>query len=40
LAKGGEIKGTLRFEKAGSVDLVFPVQAMGAGAPSKGHAGH
>jgi len=40
LAKGAEIKGTLRFEKAGSVDVVFPVQAMGAGAPSKGHAGH
>lgn len=39
-AKGGEIKGTLRFEKAGSVDVVFPVQGMGAAPPGKGHAGH
>jgi copper(I)-binding protein len=39
-AKGGEIKSTLKFEKAGSVDVVFPVQAMGAAPPGKGHAGH
>jgi copper(I)-binding protein len=39
-AKGGAIQGTLKFEKAGSVDVVFPVQAMGTGAPGKGHAGH
>jgi copper(I)-binding protein len=39
-AKGGEIKGTLQFEKAGSVDVVFPVQGMGAAPPGKGHSGH
>lgn len=39
-AKGGEIKGTLRFEKAGSLDVVFPVQGMGAPPPGKGHSGH
>jgi hypothetical protein len=39
-AKGGEIKGTLRFEKAGSVDVVFPVHGMGAPPPGKGHSGH
>ncbi|MDB5598284.1 MAG: hypothetical protein JWN71_328 [Xanthobacteraceae bacterium] len=39
-AKGGEIKGTLRFEKAGSVDVVFPVQGMGAAPPGSAHSGH
>jgi copper(I)-binding protein len=39
-AKGSEIKGTLRFEKAGSVDVVFPVQAMGAAPPGGTHSGH
>jgi copper(I)-binding protein len=32
LAKGNPVKGTLRFEKAGSVDVEFMVE--GAGAPS------
>jgi copper(I)-binding protein len=39
-AKGGEITGTLKFEKAGSLDVVFPVQGMGAAPPGKGHSGH
>ena len=42
LKKGERIKGTLRFEKAGAVDVEFPVEAIGAnpgGAGGHG-AGH
>lgn len=38
LEQGQKVKGTLRFEKAGSVDVEYAVEAMG-GSP-KGHQGH
>lgn len=37
LEEGKKVKGTLRFEKAGSVDVEYKVEAMG-GAPA--HHGH
>ena len=37
LKQGETIKGTLRFEKAGSVDVAFDVQAIGATQPGHGH---
>jgi periplasmic copper chaperone A len=40
LEKGQHVKGTLRFEKAGKVDIEFAVEAMGAPAPMGGHHGH
>lgn len=41
LKQGQSVKGTLVFEKAGRVDVTFPVGAMGARAPSGGgHGGH
>jgi copper(I)-binding protein len=41
LAKGDRVKGTLNFEKAGSVDVEFAVEAIGATpAPHGGQAGH
>ena len=39
LVKGETIKATLVFEKAGSVDVVFNVEAIGAGAPSSTSSG-
>ena len=39
LAKGEHVKGTLVFEKAGSVEVEYAVEAVGAARPS-GHAGH
>ena len=33
LKKGDQVKGTLVFEKAGKVDIVYDVQAVGAPAP-------
>jgi periplasmic copper chaperone A len=39
LAKGERIKGTLVFEKAGSVDVEYAVEAIGA-TPTGGHTGH
>jgi periplasmic copper chaperone A len=33
LKQGSRVKATLNFEKAGAVDVEFPVQAIGAGAP-------
>jgi copper(I)-binding protein len=34
LKKGQSVKGSLKFEKAGSVDVEFSVEATGAGGPS------
>lgn len=39
LSKGQKVKGTLVFEKAGTVAVEFTVQAVGAPAPA-GHGGH
>ncbi|MFG1465524.1 DUF1775 domain-containing protein [Xanthobacter sp. DSM 24535] len=36
LKEGESIKGTLTFEKAGTVDVVFAVRGIGAGAPTSG----
>jgi copper(I)-binding protein len=38
LRKGEQLKGTLNFEKAGTVEVTFDIEAMGARAP--GHGGH
>ena len=41
LEKGQHIKATLEFEKAGKVEIEYPVEAIGAtGAPAGGHSGH
>lgn len=37
LKQGSRVKATLNFEKAGAVDVEFPVQAIGAGAPQTMH---
>lgn len=36
LEKGGKVPVTLVFEKAGSVDVEFPIQEMGAAHPGQG----
>jgi copper(I)-binding protein len=40
LAKGERIKGTLAFEKAGTVEVEYAVEAIGGPPSSGGHAGH
>ena len=41
LEKGQHIKATLEFEKAGKVEIEYPVEAIGAtGAPAGDHSGH
>jgi copper(I)-binding protein len=41
LAKGDRVKGTLTFEKAGTVEVEYQVEAIGAAsAQHGGHAGH
>jgi copper(I)-binding protein len=40
LKQGQTLKGTLVFEKAGSVPIEFTVQGIGAPAPSGGHQHH
>ena len=40
LKQGQKLKGTLVFEKAGTVAIEFTVQAVGAPAPGGGHGGH
>jgi copper(I)-binding protein len=41
LAKGERIKGTLAFEKAGSIEVEYTVEAIGGQPPHHGgHAGH
>ncbi len=37
LDKGQKVKGTLRFEKAGSVDVEYAVEAMGGEGAHQGH---
>jgi hypothetical protein len=32
--QGDKLKGQLRFEKAGTVDVEFKVESIGAGAPA------
>jgi periplasmic copper chaperone A len=39
LEKGQKVKGTLVFEKAGTVEIEYAVEALGASAPPGGH-GH
>lgn len=39
LEQGQKVKGTLRFEKAGTIDVEYAVEAMG-GAPQGAHHGH
>ncbi|MEP9367490.1 DUF1775 domain-containing protein [Xanthobacter sp. VNH20] len=39
LKEGESVKGTLTFEKAGTVDVVFDVRGIGAGAPTGGGMG-
>jgi periplasmic copper chaperone A len=34
LQEGEEFSGTLTFEKAGTVDLTFEVEGIGAGSPT------
>lgn len=38
--EGEKLKGTLTFEKAGTVEVEFDVQAMGSGAGHSGHGTH
>jgi periplasmic copper chaperone A len=40
LAKGERIKGTLAFEKAGTVEVEYAVEAIGGAPASGGHPGH
>jgi len=40
LQKGEKVKGTLEFEKAGKVDIEYPVEALGATAPAAGEHKH
>ena len=41
IAKGDRVKGTLTFEKAGTVEVEYQVEAIGAAAAQHGgHAGH
>jgi periplasmic copper chaperone A len=40
LAKGDRVKGTLAFEKAGTVDVEYAVEAIGGTPQQGGHAGH
>lgn len=40
LAKGERIKGTLAFEKAGTVEVEYSVEAIGGAPAGGGHAGH
>ena len=40
LVQGQSLKATLQFEKAGKVDVTFPIQGLGAqGAGASGHSG-
>jgi copper(I)-binding protein len=39
LEKGQKVKGTLVFEKAGTVEIEYAVEALGASSPPGGH-GH
>ena len=38
LQKGQNVKGTLKFEKAGSVEIEYAVEALGATSPAAGAA--
>jgi periplasmic copper chaperone A len=38
--QGDKLKGQLRFEKAGTVDVEFKVESIGAGAPAMPKHGH
>jgi copper(I)-binding protein len=39
LKQGDKVKVTLTFAKAGTIDLEYPVEAMGASAPARGSGG-
>jgi copper(I)-binding protein len=40
LKQGDKVTATLEFEKAGKVDVIFAVQAVGAQSPMPGHSEH
>ena len=40
LEKGQKVKGTLVFEKAGTVEIEYAVEALGASSPAPGGHGH
>ena len=40
LTQGQPVKGTLIFEKAGTIEIEYVVAPIGASAPSGGHGGH
>jgi copper(I)-binding protein len=40
LVQGKPVKGTLVFEKAGTVEIEYAVAPIGAPGPSGGHGGH
>lgn len=40
LEKGHKVKGTLVFEKAGTVEIEYAVEALGASSPAPGGHGH
>jgi copper(I)-binding protein len=40
LEKGQKVKGSLVFEKAGTVEIEYAVEALGASAPASGGHGH
>ena len=40
LTAGQPVKGTLVFEKAGTIEIEYVVAPIGASAPSGGHGGH
>ena len=39
LEQGGRVKATLKFDHAGTIDVEFPVLAIGAAAPGSSAAG-
>jgi len=39
LKQGDHVKVTLNFAKAGTIEVEYPVEAMGAGAPAAGSGG-
>jgi hypothetical protein len=40
LVQGQRVKGTLTFEKAGTIEIEYVVEAIGAPSSSQGHHGH
>jgi hypothetical protein len=40
IKEGSPLKGTLKFEKAGSVDIEYKVEAIGASSQAPDHSMH